>query len=39
LSKRLPMINYMSKIKIYFSTLRKLLKGADKGVHNHFHAS
>ena len=33
------MINYIDKIKIYFSTLKLLLKGADKGVHNHFHAS
>ena len=32
------MIYYKNKIKTYFSTLRKLLKGADKAVHNHFHA-
>ncbi len=26
------------KIKTYLGTLSKLLKGADKGVHDHFHA-
>jgi len=32
------MINCKIKIKTYLGTLRKLLKGADKGVHDHFHA-
>ena len=38
MSKILSMINYKNKIRTYISTLRILLKGADKGVHNHFHA-